>query len=587
MSPPQSCEARLQTIVLRVAASAVLSVTGRLFVSFASAQGVGRPVPPAQAIVSAQNAEPRAAETRRPSTSASPAPAAQAASAPASGTAFRLKTVDLEGASVLAGPELAQAYAPYLGRDVSQADLLAITTALGQVYRAAGYHLTRAIVPAQDLAGGRLHIRVVEGYIEEVVVIGDDPGTYGLPALLAPLIVERPSRRATLERQLLLANDRPGIRVTDTTLDEIEPGSGRFRLKVVVRTWSVYGAVGLDNLGSAAVGPWQGSTSLAANSLMLPGDSLVFAGSSTLGAWRELRFGSLAYDVPVGPDGLRIGAAATASEIRPGDGRRWQRTVSQAETYELRAWYPAFVGQAQTLWLGGALGISSIAERTYAGRTYEDRLGLLSLSTDYRLHISEDSWSYLFATFRQGLGPLDGNGSGDALSRLGSSTRFSLLSASFSHYQNLADAWSVKLSAGGQIASGPLLISQQYYLGGYSFGRGFEAGWIAGDNAIAGSAEIRYDIPVSASYLNAIQLYGFLEGGATKTYTQPTDIVQTIASVGAGARFFLTDDLLAGIALAKPIADTSLYRRHDGLSVLVSLTNVFRLCPGAQQWQCN
>ncbi|WP_187272594.1 ShlB/FhaC/HecB family hemolysin secretion/activation protein [Methylobacterium sp. WL9] len=558
-----------------------------VFPGFVSAQGVGRLVPPAQALVSTPSSNPRASGSNSPRITSWQRTGETASSHAASRGLFRLNAIDLEGASALVEGDLAHAYAPFIGRDVSEGDLSAITAAIGRLYREAGYHLTRAIIPAQDLAGGRMRIQVLEGTIEEVVVVGDDRGAYGLPSLLSPVTAERPSRLATLERQLLLANDRPGIRVSDTTLDEIEPGSGRFRLRVTVRTWAVYGAVGLDNLGSAAVGPWQGSTSVALNSLVLPGDSLVFSSSSTLGSWRELSFGSLAYDVPLGSDSFRIGAAATVSEIRPGDGRRWQRTVSEAETYELRAWYAPFVGQTQTLWLGGALGVSSIAERNAVGRTYDDRLGLASLSADYRLHISEDSWTYLFATVRQGLGPVDREDAFDSLSRTGASTRFSLLNASFAHYQNLADAWSVKLSAGGQIASGPLLISQQYYLGGYSFGRGFEAGWLAGDNAIAGSGELRYDIPVRAGFLSAIQLYGFLEGGATETYLQPKNIVQTIASVGAGARFFVTDDLLAGVAIAKPITDTAIYRRSDGFSFLFSLTNVFRLCPNSTKWQCS
>ncbi|MCE4226668.1 ShlB/FhaC/HecB family hemolysin secretion/activation protein [Methylobacterium sp. C25] len=488
---------------------------------------------------------------------------------------------------MLAAADLAGTYAPFIGQDVSETDLTTITASISAAYRGAGYHLTRAIVPVQDLAGGRLRIQIVEGTIEDIVIIGDDADRFGLHRLLAPLVAERPARRSTLERQLLLANDRPGIRVTDTTLDEIVPASGRFRLKVSVQSWTVYGAVGLDNLGSAAVGPWQGSATAALNSLLVPGDSLVFSGSSSLGSWRELSFGSLAYDAPIGTDSFRIGAAATRSDIRPGDARRWLGTRSEADTYEVRAWYAPLVSQSQTLWLGGALGISNIEERTYAGRSYEDHLGLLSLSADYKLHISESSWTYLFGTFRQGLGATDGRSSGTDLSRSGASTRFSLFNVSAAHYQNLTDAWSVKLAAGGQIASGPLLITQQYYLGGYSFGRGFEAGWISGDNAIAGSAELRYDIPLGMQYLNALQLYGFAEGGATETYLNSKSLVQKIASIGAGVRFFVTNDLLAGVAIAKPIADTATYRRSDGIAVLFSLTNTFHLCPGSQSWRCN
>ncbi|GEP09030.1 ShlB/FhaC/HecB family hemolysin secretion/activation protein [Methylobacterium gnaphalii] len=513
--------------------------------------------------------------------------ASQAASGDASSARFRLQAVILDGAMTLAEADLAQAYAPFLGRDVSEADLTTITSSLGAAYRRAGYDLTRTIVPAQDLAEGRLRIRIIEGRIEDVVIVGDDADRFGLLRLLAPVTAETPARRSTLERQLLLANDRPGVRVTDTTLDEIVPASGRYRLKVSVKSWTIYGAIGLDNLGSSAVGPWQGSATMALNSMLVPGDSLVFAGSSSLGSWRELSFGSLAYDAPIGSDGFRIGAAATRSEIRPGDARRWTGTASQAETYEMRAWYAPLVSQSQTLWLGGALGISEIEERTNFGRTYRDDLGLLSLSADYKLHISESSWTYLFGTFRQGLGSTDGQSADIDLSRLGASTRFSLFNASAAHYQNLTDAWSIKLAAGGQIASGPLLVTQQYYLGGYSFGRGFEAGWISGDNAIAGSAELRYDIPLRMEYLNALQLYGFAEGGATETYFGPKSLVQKIASIGAGVRFFVTNDLLAGVAIAKPIADTAIYRKADGVAVLFSLTNSFHLCPGSEGWRCN
>ncbi len=182
-----------------------------------------------------------------------------------------LRSVTLEGATVLGEPDLAPAYASFLGQRVTEADLTAITASLTAIYRGAGYGLSRAIIPAQDLSGGRIRIQVIEGTVEDIVILGDDANRFGLQALLAPIATERPLRRATLERQLLLANDRPGVRVTDTVLDEIVPASGRFRLTVKVQAWTVFGAVGLDNLGSTAVGPWQGSASVAANSVFVPG----------------------------------------------------------------------------------------------------------------------------------------------------------------------------------------------------------------------------------------------------------------------------------------------------------------------------
>jgi hypothetical protein len=66
---------------------------------------------------------------------------------------------------------------------------------------------------------------------------------------------DRPSRLPTLERQLLLINGRPGVRVTDTEFDEIGIASGRFRLVVHLKTWRIFTSFGIDNLGSSSVGP--------------------------------------------------------------------------------------------------------------------------------------------------------------------------------------------------------------------------------------------------------------------------------------------------------------------------------------------
>jgi hemolysin activation/secretion protein len=83
----------------------------------------------------------------------------------------------------------------------------------------------------------------------------------------------------------------------------------------------------------------------------------------------------------------------------------------------------------------------------------------------------------------------------------------------FTRYQTLSDAWSVKLATAGQIASGPLLTSQQFYLGGLAFGRGYGSAEISGDNGVAGTVELRFDQKSSYQDLNGYQLYGFVDAG--------------------------------------------------------------------------
>lgn len=129
---------------------------------------------------------------------------------------FVLRAVRLAGATALPPDRLTAAYRPYLGEWVSQADLATIAERIGDVYRAAGYHLSRAIIPPQDIQEGRVRIEVIEGSIAEIVVKGDEAQQFGLRPLLNPVLAEHPARLATLERQLFLVSGLPGVRITDS-----------------------------------------------------------------------------------------------------------------------------------------------------------------------------------------------------------------------------------------------------------------------------------------------------------------------------------------------------------------------------------
>jgi hemolysin activation/secretion protein len=97
---------------------------------------------------------------------------------------FVLRKVSITGASAIGSEELAAAWQPYIGKKVSQADLAAIAVNVGNVYRAAGFHLSRASVPPQDIAGGTVRIEVTEGSITDLGVKGDGVERFGIRSLL-------------------------------------------------------------------------------------------------------------------------------------------------------------------------------------------------------------------------------------------------------------------------------------------------------------------------------------------------------------------------------------------------------------------
>jgi hemolysin activation/secretion protein len=510
-------------------------------------------------------------------------PAATADSKPL----FDLRSVSLTGVRAIPRDRIIAAYQPYLGKKVSQADLAAIAETISDAYRAAGFHLSRAIVPPQDIRDGRVRIRIIEGNITEVALTGDGAEQFGIRPLLDPVLAESPSRLATLERQLLLINGRAGVHVTDTALEEMGNATGHFRLVVYLKTWHVYTSFGLDNLGSSSVGPWQSYATGAFNSYLLPGDTLVLNLSTIPTDPRELGFGRLSYDVPVGTDGMRIGASALYSEVRPGDDRHLYNDVTRTESFEVRASIVPLQSQKSTLTLTAAAGFSNVSESDIFGPIYNDHIRTVSLTSDYRLQDNFGGNNYFTLTWRQGLDILGASHFGDdLLSRDGASGNFSVMDGWFTRYQTLSDAWSVKVAAAGQIASGPLFLSQQFYLGGAAFGRGYGSAEISGDNGVAGSFELRFDQKLNFRYLTGYQLYTFVDAGAAWNDGYGFANGLALTSSGAGVRFFLGGDLQADIAVAFPLN----YRAPDNSSrsarLLFSLSNAFRLCPDRAQTPC-
>lgn len=110
---------------------------------------------------------------------------------------FVLRGIDVSGAQAIPRDRIAAAYQPYLGKKVSQADLAAIAGAISDLYRADGFHLSRAIVPPQDIADGRVRIQVIEGAIVQAELKGDGAEQFGVRPMLGRF---SPSSRRAWQR---------------------------------------------------------------------------------------------------------------------------------------------------------------------------------------------------------------------------------------------------------------------------------------------------------------------------------------------------------------------------------------------------
>jgi hemolysin activation/secretion protein len=528
------------------------------------------------------------AERRRAKSAAVPLPqVAQPATTGAdTKPLFRLTGVAVEGATLMSRDAIAATWQPFLGKTVSQADLAMIAGGISELYRAAGFHLSRAIVPPQDIQGGRIRFRVIEGRITDIVLKGERAARFGVQRVLAPIAAEQPSRRATLERALLLANDLPGVRIADSAIEEIGTGSGRFRLTVTVESWTNYTSMSLDNRGTAATGPLQTYLASSFNSSVIAGDTFGVNVSTVPSTPQELAFGRLLYSAPVGTDGARVGASASYGLQKPGDIRSVIDTRDRSATFELRGSIVPMRSRNASLWLTGGFGVTESYEDDVIAPDYRDHIRAVYLTADFQLHDPLNGWNYLTVTARQGL-PILGatTADGPLNSRFDGSGTFSKLMAYYTRYQPLSDAWSVRMAFAGQIVSNPLLAAEEFYLGS-AFGRGFWGAEFSGDNGVGGSLELRYDQTLKYDFLKGFELYGYVDDTVAWNFHSDGAML-SLALVGAGVRFYLPYDLQLGVEGAYPLDYRVPFEQPRDPRGFVYVTKTFRLCPGSAMLRCS
>ncbi len=132
---------------------------------------------------------------------------------------FTLSSVRIVGATRISDNALKPLYAPLLGSSIGFNDLNELTRRMNAFYRNAGYLLSQAILPPQAVDNGEVSIRIIEGFVDGFELKGVDPGEFPLIETYAQRITEaKPIDAATLEQNLLLMNDLPGISVRGTLL---------------------------------------------------------------------------------------------------------------------------------------------------------------------------------------------------------------------------------------------------------------------------------------------------------------------------------------------------------------------------------
>jgi hemolysin activation/secretion protein len=506
-------------------------------------------------------------------------------------TARRVTSVVVDGSTILDQSEVNAIVAGTVGPAVPTSTIEEARLNLLRRYRDNGYPLVT--VAASLAADGRLRYTITEGRIAEVKLDGDiGPAGSRVLDFLGNLVQPGPVKAAALERWLLLAQDVPGVSMqTVLRPSESEPGA-LVLVARVTRSW-YSGYLAVDNRAYHYTGPIQALGVIGANSFTSLGERTEISLFKSVFDNTQI-FGQAAFETFLGHKGIKIRLYGGAGDTQP-SGQLHQfgydaRTVVAGAQIS----YPVIYTRRQKLTVLGNFDLIQSDVFTSTGGTTaptsKDQLRVVRVGLDYAL---QDIWlgaarpSVNQAQLRVSRG-IDGLGSSHtgslSLGRQDSNVEFTKISAELSRNQTLFSPWqdasvSVLLLAAGQFSNDIVPSAEKFYLGGQRYTRGFYAGEVTGDKALAATVELQLNTGYQTSLFGTawdigLQFYGFYDWGESWE-NKKLDQNHTLRSFGLGLRTALTRNIEVDIegvnrltrqtqssgGLVKPLGEKALYMR--------------------------
>lgn len=480
------------------------------------------------------------------------------APAGAASTAIIVRDVRITGSTIYSAQDLLPLYQTLLGNKVTVQAVYDLARAVTAKYGNAGYVLSRAVVPPQQLNpnGATVHIEIVEGYIDRV----DWPAKLSryrdfFTRYAAKITAERPVNIRTIERYVLLAGDLPGLKFA-TSLKASDTNKAASTLVVEVTEKHVEALARVDNRGTLARGPIEYLAATTLNNILGQHEALTLTWASVQPI-RELQYYSLYYRQVLTSEGLTFFADANNNGGRPGTAPLELLNYRTTGNYfDGGLAYPVIRSRERNLAVSGLIFSSDNSSNILGLPFNDDKLRGLRGKIDADIADVLRGVNQFNLTISQGIQGLGSTVNGNPLaSRTAGRVDFSKVELNANRTQPLFNPVSVYIAAYAQYAFQPLLSPEQCGYGGRFFGRAFDPSQFLGDSCFEALGEVRYDIPTVTPQGGYVQLYSFADYGRlwTRSPSVGTPAQVEAASLGGGVRMGYRDYFNVDLQAAKGV----------------------------------
>ncbi|MGH1456493.1 MAG: ShlB/FhaC/HecB family hemolysin secretion/activation protein [Alphaproteobacteria bacterium] len=482
---------------------------------------------------------------------------------------LNLKNIQIDGVSAYTADQLDPVYRSSLGQTITLADVYAIANTLTQKYRNDGYILTQVYIPPQTIEDGTVRLRVVEGFVDQIIIQGDlsEQEEKQIRQYADGLKRTGLLDAKEMERYLLLINDLPGVNAR-AILGKSTNVTGASDLTLVIERDAYDAEIAIDNHGSRYLGPYQASYNGSLNSVFGLNERITtqLAISGDKINSDELLFGSLGFELPISKYGTKISFNASKSFTEPGHDLEPFNVKGFSHFYSAKIEHPFIRSRTTNLFGRAAFDLRDVDSKnnlepfTRKDRIRSARLGSTLQFMDSIFGVGANT---VDLEYSQGL-EIFGTSQKDSTikTRALGDPQYKKLKFYGQRLQRVNSSVNLLLAGSGQWASAALLSSEEFGVGGMEFGRGYDSSEIVGDEGVSGKAELRWNNPKDFNYINKYQLYAFFDIGRVwnKDATTSAGKRDSLASTGLGIRADITDKIKAGVGVALPLTrerDTS------------------------------
>ncbi|XGW00175.1 MAG: ShlB/FhaC/HecB family hemolysin secretion/activation protein [Leptolyngbya sp. BL-A-14] len=450
---------------------------------------------------------------------------------------FRVDRIEVVGSTVFKPEQFGKVTAPFVGRELTFAELLQARDAITKLYVDHGYVTTGALIGPQKIKDGVVTIQVVEGSLQEIKVTGNRRLRSAYIRDRVRLGAGTPLNMPQLLEKLQLLRLDPHIQNLSAELQAgVEPGSNI--LQVAIEEAKTFSAdVYLDNGRSPSVGSFRRGVTLREANLLGFGDTLSIGYANTTGS-NTVDFN---YTLPVN---------ARNGTVSFGFSQGWNRVIeepfslldiqSTSRSYDLSFRQPLLQTPTQEFAVGASfsrqesqteLGLDNIGPFPLSpgadsqGRT---KISALSFFQEYTQR-SNRSVLALRSQFSLGV-----DWFGATVNDNAPDSRFATWRGQAQWVRVVAPDTQFLVRGDLQLATDSLVPLEQFGLGGQLSVRGYRQDALLTDNGALFSAECRIPILRAPKIDGILQLTPFIDVGTGWNYNGKNPSPNTLVGVGLG-----------------------------------------------------